>query len=150
MFEGLSTVNEVLIVHGRLRTGKMSILGAISSVGVFAGLALGMIVGWIWNLLFGTPILTDHEILGGNLDFSVLLVVPIIWIGIQVVKGRFLLSREGAETRQERWQEKHWQLWNADGVYSIATTNFIMSLFGAVTLLCLFAAFVNVVVSIVR
>lgn len=150
VFEGLSTINEVLIVHGRLRMGKMGILGAISSVVVFAGLALGGIVGWIWNLLFGAPILTDHEILGGHLDLSIVLVLPIIWIGIQVVKGRFLLSRESARIRQERWKEKHWQLWNADGVYSIAQTNFIMSLFGAVTLLCLFAAFVNVVVSIVR
>ena len=148
MLEGLSTFNEVLLVYGRLRMGKMGLLGAISSVGLFAGLALGMIIGWIWNVLFGAPIWADHEILGGNLDISILLVVPIFWIGLQVVKGRFFLSRENAETRQEHWKEKHWQLWNAEGVYTIATTNFIMSLFGSVTLLCLFAALINLVASI--
>lgn len=148
MLEGLSTFNEVLLVYGRLRMGKMGLLGAISSVGLFAGLALGMIIGWIWNVLFGAPILADHEILGGNLDISILLVVPIFWSGLQVVKGRFFLSRENAKTWQEHWQEKHWQLWNAEGVYTIATTNFIMSLFGAVTLLCLFTALINLVASI--
>ena len=55
MLEGFSTFNEVLLVHGRLRMGKINILGAISSVGVFAGLALGMIVGWIWNSLVWCP-----------------------------------------------------------------------------------------------
>ena len=94
--------------------------------------------------------MADHEILGGNLDLSILLVVPIIWIGLQVVKGRFFLSQESAETRQKRWQKNTGSFGAPKVSIASATTNFIMSLFKAVTLLCLFAGFVNVVVSIGR
>lgn len=148
MFEGLSTFNEVLLVHGRLRMGKIGVLGAISSVVLFAGSALVMIVDWIWKLLSGTPIWPEHEIFNGNLEFSFLLVIPIIWIGVQVVKGRFFLSRKNAEIRRKLWQNKHWKVWNSEGPFSIATTNFIMSSFGVLTMLCFFGGLVNAFASI--
>lgn len=148
MFEGLSKFNEVLLVYGRLRLGALGVLGAFSSIVVFGGLSFGLIVGWIWNSFSGTPILPGHEILGGDLDISVLLVAPIIWIAFQVLKGRTTMTPQAAEDRQEHWQTEHWILWNSEGQYSISITSFLMSVFGIVTLLCLVAGLMNAVVSL--
>ena len=148
MFERLSTFNEVLFVYGRLRMGKMGVLGAFSSAVLFTGLAMGLIVGWIWGLLTGSPIIPGHEILGGHFYFSILLVTPIIWFGSLVAKGMLFLSRKKAEDRQQNWSKQHWLLWNSEGLYSIATTNFMMSMFGVITLLCVCAARMRTVASI--
>lgn len=150
MFKGVSAFNEVLFVYGRLKLGTMGVLGAAFSVAVFGGLFCVLLIGWIWKVLSGAPILPGHEIIGGDLDISILLVVPIIWFGFQALKGRVTLTAKEAEDRQEYWQKEHWQLWNADGVYSISATNFVMSMFGVIALLCLIAGLVSAAAFIVQ
>lgn len=140
MLNALSMMNDVLPVYGRLKLGKLSSFGAISATMLFAGLALAMILGWIWKLLVGAALVPGHDILGGDLDASPLLVMPIVWIAGQMSRGRLFLSRAAAESRQQRWHDKQWQIWNATGQVSLSAINFVMAMFGAATLLCLCAA----------
>ena len=142
MLNALSIMQDVLMVYGRLKLGKLGFLGAISATVLFAGLVIAMIFGWIWNLLVGAALVPGHDILGGDLDASVVVVMPITWIAGQISRGRLFLSRAAAESRQQRWHDKHWQIWNATGQFSLSAINFVMVMFGAATLLCLCAAIV--------
>jgi hypothetical protein len=139
LFRALSTLRAVLMVYGRLEMGKLAVLGALSATLLFTGITLAMILGWVWYRVTGAPLVRGSELLNGQFDISTLVVMPIIWITLQICKGRFLLSAQTARLRQQDWQDVHWQLWHANGPYSIGSINFVMVMFGAATLLCLFA-----------
>lgn len=144
MLNALSTINDVLRHYGRLRTGKLALVGALTcSLGTVLLLSAA-IFGWVWKAIHGHAYLPGHEILGGELDYSFLLPLPLTWIGYQILKGRFGMSLETAERQQESWDDAHWAIWNQEHAYSISSANFVLSFIGVVTLLCLFGAVIAI------
>lgn len=148
MLSFLSAFNALLQVYGRLRVGKLGLIGAIACASAFSCFCAFGMANWIWHLSFGQVLLPDHEVFGGEPDATFLLPLPLIWFSFQVIKGRVLLTRQQAVRQQDHWSETQWSLWNSQSAHSISTLNFVLSMFGVVALLCIFSLLVVLAVSI--